>query len=193
MGSFFSEVTDFAKMEDGATLEIAVPQKRSSRVSMCMQAPVLIHNAIPSSKFDEPYSYERCEGLSTFQKMFTCANGNYAGTEIKFRKDHKKDAICICITGDLPGMKETGYMEVLDDGKEPEGPHPVGKKIRSIQKHRDYDFTLIESVVVKKGKRMMTRKLRFQFSDDVSNLRVECKNLTSKLFTAPIILYFRHH
>ena len=44
-----------------------------------------------------------------------------------FRKDHKKDAICICISGDLPGMKETGYMEVLDDGKEPEGPHPVGK------------------------------------------------------------------
>ena len=47
--------------------------------------------------------------------------------KLSFRKDHKKDAICICISGDLPGMKETGYMEVLDDGKEPEGPHPVGK------------------------------------------------------------------
>ena len=85
-------------------------------------------------------------------------------------------------------MKETGYMEVLDDGKEPEGPHPVGtsgknfsskkikifcsgKKIRSIQKHRDYDFTLIESIVPKEGKRCVKRKLRFQVCKKNDTLR----------------------
>jgi len=89
--------------------------------------------------------------------------------------------------GELPLAKSLGYMEVLDDGNETE---IAGKIIRSIDKHADYDFTLVESTVTKSGKRQKMRTFRFQFSEDLEEIRIEYTKLNS-IFKSPIILYFQ--
>jgi len=66
-----------------ANLGIEAPAKRASRVSMC-HAPVVIHNAIPSSKFDLPYEFTKYEDNSLFRRLFKCTS-NSASAEMKFR------------------------------------------------------------------------------------------------------------
>ena len=105
------------------------------------------------------------------------------------RKDPKKDLICICVTGSLPVAQNLGYMEVLDDGKEMN----CGKNglTRSIEKHADYDFTLHETQTSKAGEPPKPlRKMRFQFSETCSDLRIEYKEMSGN--TTPVILYFQH-
>jgi len=100
--------------------------------------------------------------------------------------------------GELPIAKSLGYMEILDDGNETgEVDHNgrkyttmAGKTIRSIDKHTDYDFTLVESTVVKGGNRKKMRTFRFQFSEDLEEIRIEYTNVNS-IFKSPIILYFQ--
>ena len=95
--------------------------------------------------------------------------------------------------GELPIGKSLGYLEVLDDGNEmgeTKDLCTIGKTIRSLDKHADYDFTLNESVVTKDGGRNGLRKVRFTFSENLDEIRVEYINLTS-MFKTPIILYFQ--
>merc|ERR1711915_53578 len=184
-------------------------QVRKDRVifnSFSINKPVIIYNAIPSSRFRDNYQLYRFEDTSTLRKMmytFGCApikpihcRKNFHSANIRFSK--KDSAIVIDISGHLPILGNfPDTFELIDDTQEhskieedSEGNKAQTQIIQSLEKHRDYDFTLHE--YEKDGDtNKYLRKMHFTFNHDQTEIRLEYTDVKLYRNKHPMRFYFR--
>merc|ERR1711973_1085322 len=129
--------------------------------SFSIKKPDIIYNAIPSSRFRDEYQLYNFEDDSLLRRlMYGCycaptkpirCRKNFHSANIRFSK--KNSAIIIDISGHLPILGNfPDTFELIDDaeqharssraGEDSKGNVAGTQIMQSLEKHRDYDFTL---------------------------------------------------
>merc|ERR1712002_465537 len=149
-------------------------QKRNSRVSISMRGPVTIHQSIPSQRIGKQYCYVSHEDTSHKRSIFGCFNIKLDKSNLpKISFTRVNNQIMLKIDGVFPIIGKIESMEVNDDSSESMVTRNNGKKgYRSMEKHRDYEFTIHESEAGNE-KRKNQKRYRFVFSEDKDEIKVE--------------------
>lgn len=117
------------------------------------------------------------------------------------RFNKKENVIIIDISGSLPVIGQfPDTFEVIDDGQETTQPAADNSTadqnaeviIQSVEKHRDYDFTLHE-YSKQNMKCVDRRKMRFTFNEDQSEIQLEYTSVNFICKAKPMYFYFKCH
>jgi hypothetical protein len=139
--------------------------------------PVVIYQTIPNIRQNRIYCYDSHQDSSNKRSFFSiCSfskkkiNPNQMPT-ILFKRCNsilnfkfENSWPIIGVINDLDVNEDSTEMMVINNNK---------RSYRSLEKHRDHEFTIHESEAGKNGNRKNEKRMRFIFSEDFENLKIE--------------------